>query len=178
MALIPILFAVQQAIEGLQWLAPHPSLESQILGYAYLCFAFLLWPIYIPVAVHAMETNRKQKISLHWLIKLGGLVSLGLLFTLIAYTPEISVIDGHFSYGVPVSMLGYTLGTIAYSIAVVGSLLASSRRALQLFGVLVLASEITAATIYPSGFVSVWCFFAAASSLLILLCFYAWRKRT
>ncbi|MEK7183487.1 MAG: DUF6629 family protein [Patescibacteria group bacterium] len=178
MALVPILFGIQQAIEGLQWLAPHPSLDSQVLGYAYLFFAFLLWPTYIPAAAYALETNQKHKKLLSWMFRLGLFVSTGLLVTLIMYKPVISLSAGHFVYAVPVSPLALVLGTIVYSIAVVGSLLISSRRSLQFFGIFILAAEITAATIFPSGFVSVWCFFAAVSSALVYLCFYLWSKRS
>ncbi|MBI2415948.1 MAG: hypothetical protein HYV33_04815 [Candidatus Kerfeldbacteria bacterium] len=51
LAVIPLLFALQQTIEGLQWLAPKPSVLSTVLGYAFLLFAFLLWPSYLPLAV-------------------------------------------------------------------------------------------------------------------------------
>ena len=43
---IPFLFSIQQLIEGLQWIVPHPSFLSTILGYAFLLFAFLLLPYY------------------------------------------------------------------------------------------------------------------------------------
>ncbi len=169
-ALIPLFFAIQQAIEGIQWLLPHPSAQSQLLGYAYLFFAFLLWPAYIPAAVYSLETDKRRNKFLNWLMILGASVSLGLFLILFIYPLALSV-NNNIRYGVPAAAPVIGIGTVLYTLAVVGSLIASSRRALRVFCALVLAAEIAAAAFFLNGFASVWCFFAAVLSALIYLFF-------
>ena len=51
LALIPLLFATQQALEGVVWLlldSPAPSPGLHLVSLAYLGFAFALWPVWIP----------------------------------------------------------------------------------------------------------------------------------
>ena len=52
-ALIPMLFAIQQLIEGALWLIfpDKAPLFKIILTYAYSVFSHVLWPMYIPIAV-------------------------------------------------------------------------------------------------------------------------------
>ncbi len=177
LAAMPLLFAVQQAIEGLQWLAPHPSMQSQLLGYAYLFFAFLLWPTYFPLAVYQMETHPRHKKILRYFLGLGIFVSIGLLITLIALPLSLPIQDGHIWYNLPVSNNLVMFGLLLYSIAIVGSPMASSLRAMKLFGFAVLIAEIATIYLYWSGFTSVWCFFSAILSAGICVGLYLKSKK-
>lgn len=56
-AAIPVLFALQQFIEGTIWLAfdhDMPALNAVSTG-AYLFFSHLLWPVFVPSAVLLIE---------------------------------------------------------------------------------------------------------------------------
>ena len=58
-ALIPLLFGIQQLLEGMLWLTftkSAPALNTW-LTYLYLLFANVLWPIYVPLAVLARRMN-------------------------------------------------------------------------------------------------------------------------
>lgn len=175
-ASIPLLFALQQAVEGVQWLITEAGSSSTLLGYFYLLFAFILWPTYIPLAAYALEQQPQRKKYLRGILILGLLVSLGAVLALFSYPLNLILEDGNFSYSVIMPSWLMLLGVIAYSIAVVGSLLLSTRRFIPLFGLLVLGTEIAAATFFPPGFVSVWCFFAAVSSSCIVACLYSWSR--
>ena len=172
MALVPLLFAVQQALEGWQWLAVHPSGMSQALGYAYLFFAFLLWPTYLPLLTYVIETEERRRKWLRWLVVIGLCVSSSICVALFIYPLSVSVQEGNFVYAVAVPWHLDALGKMLYTLATVGALLMSSRGALVKFGLLGLATEIAAFTVYPGGFVSVWCFLAAVSSLCIAVYLY------
>src|SRR5579863_7518144 len=64
LAVIPILFAVQQGIEGLLWLylptAPEDS-TSTFLTYAFLLFAEVLWPVYAPMTAWIIEPEPRRR---------------------------------------------------------------------------------------------------------------------
>ena len=56
-AAIPLLFAIQQLIEGVIWLTfrvDAPLLNS-VMTHLYSFFSHVLWPVYVPVAVVLME---------------------------------------------------------------------------------------------------------------------------
>lgn len=56
LALMPILFAIQQTIEGFLWLSLGSNGPGALpLTYAFGFFAFFLWPIYAPFAVYLLE---------------------------------------------------------------------------------------------------------------------------
>lgn len=171
-AIIPLIFAVQQAIEGLQWLAPHPSEVSLGLGYGFLLFAFLLWPAYIPIAVYRVEKDRGRRRILRCFIGLGSLISLALLVTLLREPLHVQMYPRGIAYVIKIPF--YMLGAAPYVFATCGSLLLSSRSVLRWFGVAGLVSAILTATIFEQAFTSVWCFFAAGLSVLI---FFAMKKR-
>lgn len=165
-ALVPLFFAVQQAIEGWQWLVPHPSPISIILGYSFLFFAFLFWPVYIPSAVYFAEAHKRRQRFISYLLLLGSLVSLTLLIALVSSPLTINVcgniIYPWFNISLPIILI-----TILYTLAVNGSLLASSQPPLRRLGLLSLVAELITLLFFTSGFVSVWCFFAALISSYI-----------
>jgi len=89
-AAIPLIFCIQQIIEGLLWLAltdpVYTSLEK-VTTYSFLFFAQVIWPIWIPFAVLSLEKNRKYKpiqknTSRYWRV---GIFVFGLLFSIIPH---------------------------------------------------------------------------------------------
>ena len=74
LAAIPILFGIQQLVEGFQWLNLNISSFSLPAGYAFLFFALIIWPIYVPVVVYILDKRRRK--FLKWFIFLGIAVAL------------------------------------------------------------------------------------------------------
>lgn len=165
LAVLPFIFALQQAIEGLQWLAPHPSASSLYLGYGYLFFAYLLWPVYLPFAIHHVEQIASRRRMLRWFVGGGALLSLILLGFLFVKPIGIQIRPLGIKYMIDVPF--YVLGALWYVIVVCGSLFASSHRPLKWFGVATLFSALLAAVIFEQTFTSVWCFFSACLSIFI-----------
>ncbi len=64
----------------------------------------------------------------------------------------------------------------AYLVATGVSGLLSSRRTLVVLGAIILVGSAVAYAFYWEAFVSVWCFFAAAASAVIL-CHFEWSRR-
>ena len=59
-AAIPLLFGMQQLIEGVIWLTfSHDApLLKQVMTYLYSGFSHVLWPMYVPFAVGLLEAVR------------------------------------------------------------------------------------------------------------------------
>jgi hypothetical protein len=96
---------------------------------------------------------------------LGVVVAIGL--TVPVLTGPVSVVEkaAHLSYSVPLVAGG--LLTVLYVIATCGSLLLSSDRAVVVFGVANLAVVVVLAVLLASGVVSLWCVWAAVTSVAI-----------
>ncbi len=170
-ALIPFFFAVQQAIEGVQWLVEKPSTCSQILGYGFLFFAFLVWPIWLPLSVWYAEHVAWRKRVL--LVMLGaGMTMSAYLLTVLFHEP-LSIVPRSASllYGIEIPY--FFVGVCAYVLVTTGSFLVSSDRKLRMFGALSFIAAAIAWIVFSYAFTSVWCFFAAALSVWL----FWWGKR-
>ena len=64
LAAIPLVFGLQQAVEGGLWLvlpaAPHGPLASG-LALTFLLIAQVLWPVYAPMAALALEPEQRRR---------------------------------------------------------------------------------------------------------------------
>jgi hypothetical protein len=172
-AAIPLLFAVQQLTEGLLWLGfgwDTPQLNA-VLTQVYSFFSHVLWPVYVPLAAWLLEPPGPRRRALV-VVSAGGIaVGAYLLYGLFATPIVARPIGNHIDYD---SSHFYVAVVITlYLTATTVSMLLSSHRVMKLFGVLALAGALAAYLFYARWFISVWCFFAAALSLVIYLHFAA-----
>jgi hypothetical protein len=102
-AAIPLLFAIQQLIEGVIWLtfsADAPVLNT-VMTHAYSFFSHVLWPVYLPVAVLMIEPPGGRQRTLSALVVAGAAVGGYLLYILVAF-PVVSRPTGqHVEYDSP-----------------------------------------------------------------------------
>lgn len=176
-AAIPLLFATQQLIEGFLWLTfpDKAPIFKMILTHAYSLFSHVLWPIYVPIAVLLLESVPWRRTLLRSIALAGGVVGIYLLYFL-ATVPIIAQVEGHHvDYNSPhfyivTVMILYVLGTCVSS-------LFSSHQWVRLFGVVSFLSFGTAGYFYKAWFISVWCFFAAVLSSIVLVFFLRRQER-
>lgn len=166
-AATPLLFGIQQLIEGFQWLALKPSVESTALGYAFMLFAYLIWPIYIPLGTAYAEPDRSRRRVMYGVATIG-IVVVAFLLVILATRPLSVVEDARRICYVIDIPTWYTYLTF-YVAATCGAALISSRKGIRVFGAGVLLSCILALVVYTVAFTSVWCFFAAVLSLIVWL---------
>lgn len=167
-AVIPLLFAIQQGIEGVIWLVgTNDPFLHDAATFAYVMFSHVLWPTYVPVAVRMIEPGASRKRVINWFILLGLGVSIYILYHVFrgpvtsTLSPRGIIYDLHLPNVVVVP--------IAYVVASCGSCLASSHKFVRVFGMTMLASLLIAYWYYLDSFTSVWCFFAAILSLIIFM---------
>ena len=170
-ALVPVLFGVQQLIEGALWLtfpdkAPH---VNTVLTHVYSLFSHVLWPIYVPIAVLLLEPVAWRRKVLAGIALAGAIVGLYLLYFLVSLPIVVRFEGRHLSYVSPhfyivAVMVFYVLGTCISS-------LFSSYRSVRWFGFTAVLSFVAAYAFYAAWFISVWCFFAAVLSGVVLLHF-------
>ena len=168
-AAIPLLFGTQQIIEGLVWLSFREGsrLPNGILTLAFSLFSHVLWPIFVPFAVSQLETVPwRRKVQATTQIA-GIVVGLYLLYFLVRDPVASRVLGKHIDYESPHF---YVVAVIfLYLFASCGGCLASSDRIIQAFGALLLVTFVAAYVIHAATLFSIWCFFAAILSLIVLV---------
>jgi len=169
-ALLPVLFGIQQLIEGVIWLSFRfdAHVLNTVMTYIYSLFSQLFWPIYIPFSVLLLETVpwRKRVLILFQLVGLG--VGLYLLYAILRFS-IVSEVREHIIYYSPNFYSSRAI--FFYLIATCGSCLVSSHKMINLLGFMAWLFAFIAYCIQATAFRSLWCFFAAILSILVYLYF-------
>lgn len=178
LSLFPAIFAAHQFIEGILWLEHDgvlPEAYKSAAVYAYVLIAYVLWPIFVPLAAFLTETGRRRRIVILLCQAIGLGVGLMLLGANVGAPLDVSADCCSLSYHVdaPPWLIA------PYLIAVSIPFLISSQRTLVLFGVALTISCAAAAVLASAEtFPSVWCFFAAILSAGLYLHFWLAARTT
>lgn len=172
-AVVPLLFGVQQLIEGVIWLtfrSDAPALNSA-MTLLYSLFSHVLWPIYVPLAALLLEPARWRRNALAAFLAAGVGTGLYLLVSMFRFPIVSRAVGGHIEYVSPHFFIGPVMA--GYLAATCISMLFSSHKAVKLFGIAALLSFAASYAVYTQWFFSVWCFFAAILSGIVYLHFTA-----
>ncbi len=178
LAMMPILFGLQQAMEGLVWLALEAGASPvgvRPFALSYLFFAFALWPSWIPWVALSMARGRlrpRLQVLLRALSLGGLLLGLGLWLPLLIEPSRLSTaVQGHsIAYSARLLLSGEA-GAIArglYLLVIVLPFLLLPSPRLRLFALALLSTGILADWYAHHAFTSVWCFLSALLSGWIL----------
>ncbi len=168
-ASLPAIFALHQLLEVFVWAGLNgdaPDGAAQLAMRAYLFIAWPLLPTYVPLAVLMLEP-RQARLRVAPFLALGLVVSAYLAFVVLANPVEVIRHPHGLEYDTVVHHPA--VWAVLYVIAVIGAPLMSGYRSIVAFGALNLIGLVLVAVFYVQAFASLWCVFAAASSLLILV---------
>jgi hypothetical protein len=169
LAAMPILFSVQQVIEGILWLelAPLPEGSSTqgVLGVIFLAIAQACWPVYAPLAAILAEGRRPHRFLMFAALIFGVAVSVHFMVDIASQPVAVSISGSHLVYSQYEP--AYFSFAAAYLAVTAIPFLVSSYGTLRLFGLLVAGGAVISAMAHFEAFVSVWCFFAAVGSCII-----------
>lgn len=170
LASIPLFFAVHQFVESFVWMGTSGDVSHGVSSFAiylYLVMAQMILPVFVPLALAAVEPVRRHR---RWMLlaAAGGLISAAAFGHLLvtqgatAYPLERTMV-----YKTPTD-LGLWAGLL-YVNGTVFALLYASGRNLRLFGVANIVGIVMASWLRWEAVTSVWCIYAAFVSVLILL---------
>jgi hypothetical protein len=169
-AAFPLLFAAQQLTEGFLWLdlASHePGTHRTILIHAFQGYAEVFWPVFAPLAAFLIEPERGRRRLILLCLAVGVAMSVYLLKTMVAHPYDALVGSGHIVYE---NDFQHPTGIeIPYIVATTISLLLSSHKIVQWLAIVILVGFAVAYVSFYESYPSIWCFFAAAASILVYL---------
>ena len=110
-ALVPLLFGVQQFTEGFLWLSLRNDLPmvKAWATYIYSMFSHVLWPIFVPFAILLVETGRRRRRAIGVLFALGLGVGLYLLYFIVRFPVTARVYNRSIFYDSPHFFIGGVL---------------------------------------------------------------------
>ena len=126
LASIPLLLGAHQFIEALVWLwlqGHVPRGIGQFALWAYLLIAFVVLPIYIPLAIIALEPTKRRKLLMAPFAALGAATAAVLFAAMIRGPVGVRLAPYHLAYSIRLHD-GFWI-TAVYVIAVCGPLLLS-----------------------------------------------------
>lgn len=167
LASLPLLFGVHQLIETFVWWGLSgkvPATLGDTATWIYLAIAFLL-PIWVPLAVRGVEAARGRRLLITFLTGVGLVVSVVLLGSIIWGPVDAAVDHHHIAYAVQIPC-GASIGTL-YAVATCGALLLASDRWIRRFGVSNLVAVVVLVWLTVGGLTSLWCVWAAVTSVAI-----------
>ena len=181
-ATIPFVFSVQQLSEGMLWLSlKNPGLEAgqSFFTYTFLVFAMMVWPVWIPFTIRLLEKDERTKRIMSILIGIGIVVFVGIGCILLVYPVHVMASHHHlhyrFDFPPQVKNLIW-LFNLLYFIATILAPFISGIKRMKWLGVIFLASYLFAIIFYKGFVVSVWCYFAAILSIVVLWIIAGLRK--
>lgn len=172
-AAIPLIFAAQQAAEGTVWLTMNgqrPVLH-QVAVSAFLAAAFVIWPTWLSLSLRRFERSPARRRILGALFAAGCAVAAYAAVSMARFHPVARIAGHSIRYdgmtGGHATHRGLDLA--AYALPTIVPFFVSSLRMARTIGVMLIVSLVASALIERDALTSVWCFFAAILSGLILV---------
>ena len=169
LAILPLIFAFQQLIEGLLWitLPETGAYKFSILTYVFLLVAQFFWPVWVPFAFYKAEVKSTNVAFLSFLVAVGGLASLINLWQLIFNFPLAQIKQNHIHYFVFELPFLKNIGSALYVVSTLLPAFIASIKGSKLLGLCLVFSFLISYFVYAEFMVSVWCYFAAPISLIL-----------
>lgn len=168
---IPLMLSLQQTFEGIVWISflnPEYSEWGKSATYGFLIFAQIVWPFFIPFSIMLLEKEQKRRKILLFLTIIGSVQALILGYGMLMYSVSSEILHSHIRYNLDFPPANRWFGGALYIIATGVSPFISSIRRLRFVGVIILCSYLFTRILYGQNVISVWCYFAALISFVIL----------
>jgi len=172
LAAIPLVFASQQTIEGALWLDignARAAAAGDLLPNAFAFVALGFWPLMASFSALLVEQQRWRRLAIAILFCLAIPVGLYGFYDTQAH-PYAACVAGH--------SIQYLNGKLypspliaGYLACTIGPMILSSYKALKLFGAILALGLFASLIAFYEAMFSVWCFFAAAASAVLVVHF-------
>lgn len=177
-AALPAIFAVHQLGEALVWAGDDGDVSSGLahaaaVGYAGIAFPLL--PTLFPLAVFLLLDRAELRRAAAPFVGLGIVVTGYFSYAMLAHGVSVTAHAHALSYDIGADNGG--LWAVLYVVAVIGPALLSGSGSIIAFGLVNLVGLTVVAIAYAEAFASLWCVYAAATSVLVLVHMVGRRRR-
>lgn len=170
-ACIPFIFAMQQLAEGVLWLS-YMRAEFEVFRHAsavlFLVFAQVIWPFWVPLSVLLVEKNPVRKNVIKAFLLLGGALSVYVSYCLLVYPVSGYPESHHIKYELGFPLAHSLIAAVFYFTSTVLSCVVSTAKRMTTLGLIIFTSYIFAKIFFTEYSISVWCFFAAIISIMVI----------
>lgn len=173
-ALLPLMFGIQQAFEAGVWIASDYSSEDWVNRFSlgYMFFSWLAWPVWVPVSVYFLESDSRKPLFLGFSI-IGAMLGSAQYFPYIAHQDwlVVEILPRAIRYaGTELfdAIIGREGTYTIYLSLIIGPLLLSSLARLRIFGLLVAMVVAVTYLFFAYAYVSFFCFGGALMSLYLV----------
>lgn len=176
LALLPLLFAMHQFVQGFVWLGTEGLIEpraNEIAISIFILYAQGLLPFLVPLAVWLIEPEERFRLLIGVLLVLGGMLAAYTMWGLTVQPTSVSV-ENHTLVYINSWTAKSWMNTV-YILTTCGPLILSSSVTVQLFGWVNLLGLSGVSLFWPKSVTSLWCLYAAVVS--VLLYFYFVERR-
>ena len=165
LATLPLLLGLHQLDEAFVWWGTGgqvPHAIGRLALWIYLLIAFVVLPIFVPLAVLALEPTRRLQRRMVPFIASGVAIAAVLLAAMLRTPIVVTARRYHLNYDVHLAHGGVIV--VLYVVAICGALLFSGYRHVVIFGFANLVAVAVLAGFTLDGFASLWCGYAALSA--------------
>jgi hypothetical protein len=167
LAALPLILAGHQFVEAFVWWGLEGHVPQSIGRFAiwlYLAVAFGVFPVLVPIAVAALEPAATRRRMTPFVV-IGAVVAAVLSYAVVR-GPIVAAIEGHhITYEADLWHGGVTVAH--YVMATCGPMLLSAWPHVRWFGRANLVAAAALAWLSQSSFISLWCLWAAVTSVVI-----------
>lgn len=168
LALMPLLFALQQFTEGFVWLGLEGvigNLALQHSTFLFMLYAQGILPFLMPLAVLLIEPKGVRFCGILICTLLGAGLAAYVIYAIVGF-PSTSFVNHHsITYYNELTEKLWVAAT--YEIAVCGALILSTHRVVRWFGLLNIVGVAVVLIVKGYAFTSVWCLYAAVLSVML-----------
>jgi hypothetical protein len=168
LAAVPFIFSFQQFAEGIAWLSTMGIVSTTIgiqAASLYIFFAFVLWPIWIPLALLRYEgINRPAGVAIACMGIIGIIMGIKQMYNIFTYPIAIEFDCCHILYKDFSSFVQFKFAAWIYLLITAAPFLYSNRKSLRYLGIALIIAYLFTAYVWEYAFTSVWCFFVAIIS--------------
>lgn len=175
-AMLPLIFGLQQLLEGGVWLAlmqGEPS-AAHMMALGFLMFSHVFWLGWIAYSSYLTESSPQLRRIFLVIVMTGVLFGVSMYIPLL-FNPEwllVSIVRHSIHYDlifISDTYISQQMLTALYAGIILVPLMLSSDHYHSVLGVLILFSGLLTWAFFGWAFVSVWCYFAAIISLYIFM---------
>lgn len=170
-ASVPLLFSVQQCVEGMLWIkltGKGDPATIRYLTFAFLFFSQLLWTSWLPLSFFFLEKEEKRIKWLRVVTIIGMASSVLMLYRLLFHDAYAEILEHHIHYALPFPDSVIVVYSILYVIAIIAPAFVSGIKHSTVVGILLSLTLIVSKIGYAYFLTSVWCFFASFVSIAVI----------